>query len=83
MEIKDSGKFRAADFEKVIKDNFIEQTDHKNLNIDVANFKDKIATIENIAEFAWGKLAGKFENCRLVSVKIWESEKTCCEYKQD
>ncbi len=67
-------------FEKVVEAEFISAVDHKNLNADVAEFEKKNPTVENIAEFGWEKLAGKFEAAELSSITVWETDRTYCTY---
>ena len=69
-----------GEFEKVVEAEFISAVDHKNLNADVAEFEKKNPTVENIAEFGWEKLAGKFEAAELSSITVWETDRTYCTY---
>jgi len=71
--------FCIGDFEKIVDDELIKLVDHKNLNVDVAEFKRTNPTVENIAAFAWGKLAGKFGPA-LHCVTVWETDRTYCSY---
>jgi len=70
-----------SDFEKVVDDELMKVVDHKNLNVDVPYFAKAIPTVENIAAFAWDKLAGKFGEAALHCVTIWETDKTSCSYR--
>jgi 6-pyruvoyltetrahydropterin/6-carboxytetrahydropterin synthase len=70
--------FCIGDFEKIVNNEIITLLDHKNLNADVAEFSKTNPTIENIAAFAWDKLAGKFGEAVLHCVTIWETDKTYC-----
>ena len=72
-----NGDFGYGEFEKIVDDNLISLIDHKNLNTDIAGFNEN-PTVENIAVFAWGKLAGKVAG--LFSVTVWETDKTSCTY---
>jgi len=72
--------FCIGDFERAIDENFIELVDHKNLNVDVEGLGRINPTVENIAVFAWGKLAGKFEPAKLHCITVWETDKTSCSY---
>ena len=72
--------FRIGDFERTVDSELIELLDHKNLNADVARFGSVEPTVENIAVFAWDKLAGRFGEATLHCVTVWESEKTYCSY---
>jgi 6-pyruvoyltetrahydropterin/6-carboxytetrahydropterin synthase len=75
---KDS--FQIGEFEKIVNDELIKLLDHKNLNADVAEFSKTNPTVENIAAFAWNKLADKFGEAALHCVTIWETDKTSCSY---
>ena len=69
-----------GDFERVVDDEFIKAVDHKNLNVDVEQFGRTNPTVENIAVFAWDRLADKFGEAALHSVTIWETDRTSCSY---
>jgi 6-pyruvoyltetrahydropterin/6-carboxytetrahydropterin synthase len=75
-------EFSVADFERVVDKEFVQIVDHKNLNVDVSEFQKINPTIENIAVFAWSRLAGKFGPATggLHCVTVWESERTYCSY---
>ena len=72
--------FRIGDFERIVDNEFIKLVDHKNLNLDVVEFQRKNPTVENIAIFAWDKLAGRFGEATLHCVTIWENDRTYCSY---
>lgn len=74
----DGGGFEAGAFEQVVESQLIDAIDHKNLNADLAEFVETIPTIENLAAFAWSRLAGKFTGATLHSVIVWESDRTYC-----
>ncbi len=69
-----------VDFERVVDGEFVKLVDHKNLNADVSALAGVNPTIENLAEFAWEKLNGKFDSAKLHSVSIWESDRTFCTF---
>lgn len=69
-----------GEFEKVVNDVLIEVVDHKNLNVDVAEFSNTIPTVENIARFAWDRLTGRFGQAVLHCVTVWETDKTYSSY---
>jgi len=48
--------------------------------VEVAAFGKINPTVENIAFFAWDKLAGKFGEAVLHCVTVWETDKTYCSY---
>ncbi len=72
--------FRIGDFEKAVDNELIKIIDHKNLNVDVEHFSRANPTVENIAGFAWNRLAGKFNQATLHCVTVWETDKTYCSY---
>lgn len=72
--------FRIGEFERTVNDQLIEVLDHKNLNLDVAEFHTTNPTVENIAVFAWHRLAGKFTGASLHCVTVWETDQTRCSY---
>ena len=72
--------FRIGDFERIVDDELVQVVDHKNLNVDVAEFSKTNPTVENIAVFAWGKLAGKFGESALHCVTVLETDKTYSSY---
>ena len=70
------------DFERIVAATLIDRFDHKNLNVEVPEFRDLIPTVENIAMTAYKLLKPKF-SARLASVTVWETPKTWCEYSED
>jgi 6-pyruvoyltetrahydropterin/6-carboxytetrahydropterin synthase len=52
----------------------IEEFDHKNFNLDMPYFKDRIPTSENIARVLWTKLAPHKDIGRLHAVRLCEDE---------
>lgn len=69
-----------SDYQKTVTEGFLDLVDHKNLNADVPGFETLNPTVENLAYFAWEKLAGSFKNCKLVKIKVWENDRTFCSY---
>jgi 6-pyruvoyltetrahydropterin/6-carboxytetrahydropterin synthase len=66
--------------DRIVNERVIQPFDHKNLNIECDDFKALNPSVENIARVIWGRLAGVFESCRLLSVRVWETPKTYAEY---
>jgi 6-pyruvoyltetrahydropterin/6-carboxytetrahydropterin synthase len=69
-----------GEYQKVVKDNFVDVVDHKNLNIEVKGLENINPTVENLALFAWETLADKFNRCKLDSITMWENDRTYCTY---
>ena len=70
------------DLSNIIKDNIINNLDHKNLNIEVPFLEGKIPSSEKIAESIWEQLEPRIANLgiQLHAVKITESENNYVEY---
>jgi 6-pyruvoyltetrahydropterin/6-carboxytetrahydropterin synthase len=66
----------------IIQELVIEPLDHKNLNLDVAFLKNKMASTENIAIAIWEQLEFRIqsEGGELVKVKLVETENNFVEY---
>lgn len=65
----------------LIKDSVIEKMDHKNLNLDVEEFKDLNPTAENIAIVIYNILQEKIDNKNLaLQVRLYETPKNFVEY---
>jgi 6-pyruvoyltetrahydropterin/6-carboxytetrahydropterin synthase len=71
--------------ERLVATNVIERFDHKNLNVECADFKDVVPSVENIAKVIYGILEPKFAEAgaTLAKVTVWETPKTWCEYSED
>ncbi|MBM4028913.1 MAG: hypothetical protein FJ280_26485 [Planctomycetes bacterium] len=69
-----------GEFERIVDTQFMQRVDHKNLNLDVPAFRERIPTVENLAVFAWEHLAGRFGAAQLHGITVWESDRTYCTY---
>jgi len=71
-------------FERVVAETVIDKFDHKNLNVEVPEFRDLIPSVENIAMVIYRLLKPKFAGGRaqLAAVTVWETPKTWCEYSE-
>lgn len=57
--------------------------DHRNLNLDVAWFADRLPSAENIAVFIWEHIAPRIPAGRLARVRLWETPRNYVEYTGD
>ena len=71
-------------FERLVAETVIDRMDHKNLNVEVAEFRELIPSVENIAMVIYRLLKPKFTDAhaKLASVTVWETPKTWCEYSE-
>jgi len=64
----------------LIKMNIIEKFDHKNLNLDVAAFKDLNPTVENIAMVIYMILRPLIEEKYELKIKLYETPRNFVEF---
>jgi 6-pyruvoyltetrahydropterin/6-carboxytetrahydropterin synthase len=79
------GQVMAVDaFEKIVSEAAIQPLDHKNLNVEIAEFRELIPSVENIARVVFQRLKPRFADgsAKLASVTVWETPKTSAEYSE-
>jgi len=57
--------------------------DHRNLNLDVPWFAERLPSAENIAVFIWERLVNRLPSGRLARVRLWETPRNWVEYAGD
>jgi 6-pyruvoyltetrahydropterin/6-carboxytetrahydropterin synthase len=67
----------------IIKENILDRFDHKNLNLDVKEFKSLNPTAENIAITIYDILKSKIENRYEIKILLYETERNFVEYPAD
>ena len=70
------------EFERIVASTVVEKFDHKNLNVELSEFRELIPTVENIAMVIYRLLKPRFTGSQLASVTVWETPKTWCEYSE-
>lgn len=72
------------ELERIVGNTVINHFDHKNLNLELPEFRELIPSVENIAMTIFRLLKPKFASTRatLASVTVWETPKTWCEYAE-
>lgn len=65
---------------ELIETHVLSKFDHKNLNLDVPEFRDTIPTAENIVLLCWRLLAPVIPRGRLSRIVLWETERNLVEY---
>ena len=70
------------DLSKIIQTEIIDKCDHKNINLEVAFMKGKLASTENIAKAIFEQLTKSIANlgAQLHCVKLYETENNFVEY---
>lgn len=64
----------------LIRDEVIERFDHKNLNLDTVEFKEKNPTAENIAIVIYDLLRKKIDSKFELKIRLYETERNFVEY---
>ncbi|MGB0430908.1 MAG: 6-pyruvoyl trahydropterin synthase family protein [Bacteroidia bacterium] len=68
------------DVSKIISEEVLEPFDHRNLNLDCIEFKDKVPSAENIAFVIWHKLKNRFAEDLELKVVLFETPRNWVEY---
>jgi 6-pyruvoyltetrahydropterin/6-carboxytetrahydropterin synthase len=68
--------------EHLVQKAVIDRFDHRNLNVEIEEFKETNPTVENIAQVIYGLLKEPIAKAgaTLATVTLWETPKTFCEY---
>ena len=64
----------------IIKEQVLNKLDHKNLNLDVPEMKDKFPTAENLSIEIWKMLEPYISECKLHCIKLLETDNIYTEY---
>jgi 6-pyruvoyltetrahydropterin/6-carboxytetrahydropterin synthase len=75
-------------FDRLVKEAVVDRWDHRNLNVDLAEFEGINPTAEEIARVAWRRLAAPLVaasrgRARLFRLKLRETERNHVEYFGD
>jgi len=65
---------------KLINTEVLEKFDHKNLNLDVPEFKELNPTTENIAVVIYNKLRNKIDKQYEIKITLYETDRNFVEY---
>ena len=64
----------------LVEQHVLRKLDHRNLNLDVAEFRDRNPTAENIVLVCWRLLEPVIPRGRLHRLVLWETERNLVEY---
>ena len=64
----------------IIKEEILNPFDHKNLNLDVEDFKNLNPTAENMAIVMYNKLVKRLNNNFDIKIKLYETERNSVIY---
>lgn len=65
---------------EIAKTEIEDRFDHRNLNLDCAEFQDLNPTAENIAVVCWNLLRAKLDVKYGLMIRLWETENNVVEY---
>lgn len=68
------------DLKTIIFQEVEEAFDHKNLNIELPEFKNLNPTVENIAVVIWNKLRNKLDKKYELSIRLYETPRNFVDY---
>ena len=68
------------DLKQIIKEQVLNRFDHKNLNVDVEEFKQLNPTAENIVVVIWNSIRKVLDNKFSLSIVLYETERNFVEY---
>ncbi len=69
-----------SDIDRLLKERVIDILDHRFINIDIPEFREKIPTTENLVLFIWDALADFLEGCTLHRIRLYEDPFLYAEY---
>ena len=64
----------------ILKKEVTDKFDHRNLNLDTAEFKDLNPTAENIAVVIWNKVRAKLDPALSLSITLYETDRNFVQY---
>jgi 6-pyruvoyltetrahydropterin/6-carboxytetrahydropterin synthase len=67
----------------LITDAVVERLDHRNLTVDVPEFRETIPTTENLAVWIWRQLQPRLTECRLQRIRLREDLSYWVDYLGD
>jgi 6-pyruvoyltetrahydropterin/6-carboxytetrahydropterin synthase len=65
---------------EILDEHIIKRYDHKNLNLDVPDFKERIPSAENIAVAVWNILRENISKEYAIQVILYETPRNFVEY---
>ena len=66
---------------ELVEKNLLSQLDHRNLNLDVPWFRQRIPSAENIAVVCWEQLTRVLPAGLALRIRLWETPRNYVEYQ--
>jgi 6-pyruvoyltetrahydropterin/6-carboxytetrahydropterin synthase len=74
--VMDIGELKA-----LVEHHLLSKLDHRNLNLDVPWFRDRIPSAENIAVVCWEELSRVLPQSLGLKIRLWETPRNYVEYQ--
>jgi 6-pyruvoyltetrahydropterin/6-carboxytetrahydropterin synthase len=74
--VMDIGELKA-----LVEQHLLSRLDHRNLNLDVPWFRDRIPSAENIAVVCWEELSRVLPPSLTLRIRLWETPRNYVEYQ--
>ncbi len=74
--VMDTGKLKG-----LVETHLLSQLDHRNLNLDVPWFRERIPSAENIAVVCWEELSTVLPRGLNLRIRLWETPRNYVEYQ--
>jgi len=72
--------FDMKELKEIVEEHIVKRYDHRNLNLDVADFTRLIPSAENIALVIWNILRQEISPAYAIQVVLYETERNFVEY---
>lgn len=69
-----------VELKHLIREHIEEKFDHKNLNVEVPEFQERIPTVENICYVSWQILRSQLDEKYDLSIRLYETPRNFAEY---
>ena len=70
-----------GDLKALVEQHLLSKLDHRNLNLDVPWFRDRIPSAENIALVCWEELSRVLPSSLALRIRLWETPRNYVEYQ--
>ena len=66
---------------QLVEHEVLRHLDHRNLNLDVPWFRNRLTSAENLAVYIWEQLVDRMPRGRLKRVRLWETPRNWVDYE--
>jgi len=70
-----------GELRRIVEGAVLDVLDHRNLNLDVPWFRERLPSAENIAVFCWERIAPLIPRGRLQRIRLWETPRNYVDYE--